>query len=222
MSESYIQLPTDSTGKKARSIQRTVGENSVQDEVVEVARATDGTIIDPVEKTQLPAALTAGGNLKAAVQEALPAGTNNIGDVDVASLPTLPAGSNIIGKVGIDQTTPGTTNRVATAHDSKTYESVTFDSSSSGNLKAAVASKVTKLHALAIQAQGTVIVNLNNGSGGARLMQWSFQAREGAALAFVPAPAYWLKTSVNTALYVTLSAAVVVTITAIVSSDDAS
>ena len=40
---------------------------------------------------------------------ALPAGTNNIGDVDVLS---IAAGANIIGKVGIDQTTPGTTNGV--------------------------------------------------------------------------------------------------------------
>lgn len=40
---------------------------------------------------------------------ALPAGNNNIGDVDIAS---IAAGSNIIGRVGIDQTTPGTTNGV--------------------------------------------------------------------------------------------------------------
>lgn len=54
---------------------------------------------------------------------ALPAGTNaigklaansgiDIGDVDVTSLPALVAGTALIGKVGIDQTTPGTTNRV--------------------------------------------------------------------------------------------------------------
>lgn len=63
-----------------------------------------------------------------AIANALPAGTNNIGDVDIASiaagdnnignvdivtLPALVAGSAIIGKVGIDQTTPGTTNLVA-------------------------------------------------------------------------------------------------------------
>ena len=53
------------------------------------------------------------------------AGTNNIGDVDVASIAAgdtnignvdlasaIPAGTAIIGKVGIDQTTPGTTNGV--------------------------------------------------------------------------------------------------------------
>lgn len=41
-----------------------------------------------------PAALTAGGNFKAAILEALPAGTN------------------LLGKIGIDQTTPGTTDSV--------------------------------------------------------------------------------------------------------------
>jgi len=75
---------------------------------------------------------------KVTVSTALPSGTNNIGDVDVLScaLPTgasteatllsikdtsgikkitdaLPSGSNLIGKVGIDQTTPGTTNGVS-------------------------------------------------------------------------------------------------------------
>jgi hypothetical protein len=39
----------------------------------------------------------------------LAAGLANIGDVDVAS---IAAGTNLIGKVGIDQTTPGTTNGV--------------------------------------------------------------------------------------------------------------
>jgi hypothetical protein len=109
---------------------------------------------------------------------------------------------------------------VFTKHDNKTYKTAVFDSSSSGNLVAAVANKVIKLHAMTIQAQGTVVVNLNNGSGGASLMEWSFQAREGAVIPMANAPAYWAITSVNTALYVTLSAAVVVTITAIYSDDD--
>lgn len=51
---------------------------------------------------------------------ALPAGTNVIGHMiadsgsttAVTSLPSTPAGTNLIGKVGIDQTTPGTTNGV--------------------------------------------------------------------------------------------------------------
>jgi hypothetical protein len=42
---------------------------------------------------------------------ALPvSGTVTVGDVTLAS--ALPAGTNILGKIGIDQTTPGTTNRV--------------------------------------------------------------------------------------------------------------
>ncbi len=47
-----------------------------------------------------------------AISNALPAGNNNIGDVDIATIPSLVAGTALIGKVGIDQTTPGTTNNV--------------------------------------------------------------------------------------------------------------
>ena len=67
----------------------------------------------------LDAAL-AGSELQVDVVASLPAGTNaigklaansgvDIGDVDVTS---IAAGANVIGKVGIDQTTPGTTNLV--------------------------------------------------------------------------------------------------------------
>lgn len=65
------------------------------------------------------------GTQNAAVVSALPTGTNNIGDVDIASaipagnnnigdvdVASIAAGANVIGKVGIDQTTPGTTNGV--------------------------------------------------------------------------------------------------------------
>lgn len=47
-----------------------------------------------------------------AVADPIPAGTNNIGYVDVLS---IAAGTNLIWKVGIDQTTPGTTNGVVEA-----------------------------------------------------------------------------------------------------------
>ena len=50
------------------------------------------------------------GNVDIVTLPALVAGTANIGDVDIAS--AIPAGTNLIGKVGIDQTTPGTTNGV--------------------------------------------------------------------------------------------------------------
>ena len=46
----------------------------------------------------------------------------DIGDVDVTSLPATPAGTNLMGKVGIDQTTPGTTNKVSLGSDSVTVD----------------------------------------------------------------------------------------------------
>jgi hypothetical protein len=39
------------------------------------------------------------------------------GGSSVSVVSALPAGSNIIGKVGIDQTTPGTTNKVSIGTD---------------------------------------------------------------------------------------------------------
>lgn len=161
------------------------------------------------------------------ITDALPAGSNaigklaanngvDIGDVDVKS---IAAGDNNIGNVDV-VTLP--TIAQSTKHDSKTYKTAVFDGSASNNLVPAVSEKVIKLHALTIQAQGTVVVNLKNGSGGSSLMEWSFQAREGAVIPMTNAPAYWAITSVNTALYVTLSAAVTVTITAIYSDDDTS
>ena len=183
------------------------------------------------------------------ITDALPAGTNaigklaansgiDIGDVDVITMPDVKQSNETLLKATVtqaakDRTVTGTVSaeqidktklnaNVFTKHDNKTYKTAVFDASASGNLVAAVADKVIKLHALTIQAQGTVVVNLNNGSGGASLMEWSFQAREGAVVPIANAPAYWAITGVNTALYVTLSAAVVVTITAIYSDDDAS
>ena len=47
----------------------------------------------------------------------LAAGSANIGDVDVLTLPALATGAAIIGRVGIDQTTPGTTNKVSIGSD---------------------------------------------------------------------------------------------------------
>jgi len=58
----------------------------------------------------VPVKCNADGAVVTELSGSIPAGTNNIGDVDLAS--AIPAGSAIIGKVGIDQTTPGTTNKV--------------------------------------------------------------------------------------------------------------
>ena len=103
-----------------------------------------------------------------------------------------------------------------------TYKHATFDAAASGNLVVAVADKVIKVHAITIQAQGTVTVNINDGNGGASLAEWSFQAREGVAYAFALYPAHWFQTSVNTILYVTLSAGVTTTINVIYTDSDVS
>lgn len=68
----------------------------------------------------------------AAINAPIPAGTNVIGHViadtgsttAVTALPATPAGTNLIGKVGIDQTTPGTTNGVQDASTSATGAAV--------------------------------------------------------------------------------------------------
>jgi hypothetical protein len=220
MSEDYVQVQPDSTGKKMRTYKHTVGANEVHEEVMQVAKV-DGTKINPAQED---------GNLATVAGDTTSIDGKitacNTGAVTISA--ALPAGANAIGKLaansGVDIGDVDVTSQPSTLflHDRKTYESVRFDAAASGNLKAAVASKVTKLHAATIQAQGTVTVNLNDGNGGASLMEWKLQDREGAVVPFASAPAYWAKTTANTALYVTLSAAVTVTITAIVSSDDAS
>lgn len=68
--------------------------------------------VDVASLPALPAGTNNIGDVDVLSLPALPAGTNNIGDVDVLSLPALPAGTNLLGSVGIDQTTPGTTNGV--------------------------------------------------------------------------------------------------------------
>lgn len=85
---------------------------------------TTGQVVE-AQSTARGAQIVATGTdtFNVTVNAALPSGTNaigklaansgvDIGDVDVTSLPALVAGSAIIGKVGIDQTTPGTTNGV--------------------------------------------------------------------------------------------------------------
>ena len=201
MAESYVQVQPDSTGKKLRTYEHAVGANTVHEEVMQVAKA-DGTKINPAQED---------GNL------ATIAGDTTSIDGKITACDTgavtvsaaLPAGTNTIGKVGV--------------HEGITYDHAHFDAAASGDLVgAAGAGLVIKVHALTIQAQGTVVVNLTNGNGGASLAEWSFQAREGVVYGFAPYPAHWLQTGQNTALYVTLSAAQTVTINCIYSDEDAS
>lgn len=84
-----------------------------------------------------PIQLDVNGNQKVNIAVALPAGTALIGKVGIDQTTpgttngvqvnaALPAGTNLMGKVGIDQTTPGTTNRVdATIAAAQTLATVT-------------------------------------------------------------------------------------------------
>jgi hypothetical protein len=72
-------------------------------------------VTSPVSAASLPlpanAAQETGGNL------ATLAGTVSAGKVQSTIATALPAGTNLVGKVGIDQTTPGVTNKVSIGTD---------------------------------------------------------------------------------------------------------
>lgn len=111
---------------------------------VGIDQTTPGT----TNGVQVNAALPAGSNVIGAVTQS---GTWNIGSI--TTLPALVAGSAIVGKVGIDQTTPGTTNGVQSASESATGSAVPAKASltganSSGNLTGIV------------QADGSAAINV--------------------------------------------------------------
>jgi len=132
----------------------------------------------------------------------------NTGNVAIGS--ALPSGSNEIGKV-------------LTKHDVKAYLSYAGNPASSGNntLINAVSGKVIKVHSYSLQAQGTVTCYFRDGATGSQIsQQWKLQDREGVAKAFVPAPAYLFKCSVNTALVLNLNNAVTCSVELVYSADD--
>jgi hypothetical protein len=132
----------------------------------------------------------------------------NTGAVTISA--ALPAGTNSIGKVDV--------------HGGITYDHAFFNAAADGNLVAAVAGKVIKVHSIALQAAGTVVVNIrSNNAAGTILTSWTLQAREGiCGLPFAPYPAHWFQTGVGEALFVDVTAAVNVTVNCIYSDDDAS
>jgi len=78
---------------------------------------------------------------------------------DLLSLIVLAAGTNIIGKVGIDQTTPGTTNKVSIGTDGtvghgKTIKSVSGSITATTDIVAAVTSKRIKVIAYSVISTG--------------------------------------------------------------------
>lgn len=125
---SSVGLPTDPLDRAARDC------GKVDIAMGQGAHDAAGAAIDPVgiagwASAAAPTAVSADGDIvkswhllngaQATVVTAAGAliggdATNGL-DVDVTRLPALVAGTAVIGKVGIDQTTPGTTNLVALA-----------------------------------------------------------------------------------------------------------
>ena len=78
---------------------------------VKITAGADGTAVDVSAAAPLPVLLTAG---TAGIGKLTANSGVDIGDVDITS---IAAGTNVIGKVTIDQTTPGTTNKVSIGTD---------------------------------------------------------------------------------------------------------
>lgn len=94
-----IRMLDDGTGKK---IAQSVASDATGAALIGQKTMAGGL---PVSIASDQSAIPVSGTV-AATQS----GTWNIGAI--TTLPTLPAGTNVIGKVAIDQTTPGTTNKV--------------------------------------------------------------------------------------------------------------
>jgi hypothetical protein len=75
---------------------------------------TDVSAVNPLPVTGVVASITAPVTVTGTVA-ATQSGTWNVGSI--TTLPALVAGSALIGKVGLDQTTPGTTNKVSIGTD---------------------------------------------------------------------------------------------------------
>lgn len=103
------------------------------------------------------------------------------------------------------------------------YKTAFFNAAADGDIVAAVANKVIKVHAVALQSAGTVTINIRtDDASGTILSSWTLQAREGAVLPLADSPAYWFKTTAGEALYCDVTAAVNVTLNVIYTDSDAS
>lgn len=100
-----VELPTDGTG--------VVGLNAGTAIIGKagIDQTTPGTT-NAVSATNFPATVSVNTGATGASS---PRVTVAVDSATVAGSATLPAGANIVGKVGIDQTTPGTTNLVSAA-----------------------------------------------------------------------------------------------------------
>lgn len=98
----------------------------------------------------LPAALGSGGGMKVD-------GSGTALPVSIATAPVLVAGSAVIGKVGIDQTTPGTTNAVEVVQATMTMTHSV--GSATSTTSAMLASNASRKYAL-LQNIGSVDVDI--------------------------------------------------------------
>jgi hypothetical protein len=107
--ESFVQVPTDSTGKKLRAINRTTATGSVFAEVVEITDTGSGTTMTPAKTEQFPTTLTSAGNLKVALFE----GALNSGSIGITGSSVA---FNVTGSIGVSgSVTLTTTGSIALA-----------------------------------------------------------------------------------------------------------
>lgn len=217
MADSYVQVAPDSTGKKLQTFQNTIGANDVEAEAIVVCTSA-GVEVDPATETTLATLATEAtassidGKITAC----------NTGAVVISS-GVITSVTNDVGiKDNGNSITVDGTLAQSTKHDAATYKTAFFNASADGDLVALVAAKVIKVHAIALQASGTVTVNIrSNNAAGTILSSWNLQAREGAVLPIATYPAYWFKTAAGEALYCDVTAAETVTINVIYSDADA-
>lgn len=71
MSETFIQVPPNSSGSKYRTIEASIGGNTIEMDVIMIADSGSNATMTPAKTQQFPTALTAGGSLKVAINEVL-------------------------------------------------------------------------------------------------------------------------------------------------------
>lgn len=98
MSESYVQLPGNSTGSRMRTISGSIGGSVVEMEVVLIGDSGSYATITPAKTQQFPSTLTTGGNLKVAIVE------GSSGSSTVTANIGTDIGKSITGSIGLSIT----------------------------------------------------------------------------------------------------------------------
>lgn len=123
----------------------------------------------------------------------------------------LAAGSALIGKVGIDQTTPGTTNAVAVT-TAITIKRVAIAASASGDntLISAVSGKKITVLAYELSFSGTVNAKFTDGASGTNLGGLFYGVTNSGAANALALPSFLFQGTATTALILNLSGATAV------------